>query len=161
QFRDVPQGDRPPDDHADMSQAGAPQLLQHLRNQGPVGTAQEAQAEPVGVLVGDGADDRFRRLPEPGIDDVETGIAQGPRHDLDAPIVSIEADLGQDDAHRRFLVRHGSLVTRGSGGSPLETRQELTTWRRHRNDRTPRPARPSLPRPWRGPGPRPAMEVPG
>ena len=59
---------------------------------------QELQAEPVGVLVGDGADDGLGRLPQAGVDDVHAGVAQGAGDDLDAAVVAVEADLGEDDA---------------------------------------------------------------
>src|SRR5207248_11512705 len=64
------------------------------------GAAEEAEAEPVGVLVGDGADDGLGRLPQPGVDDLQAGVAQGAGHHLDAAVVAVEADLGEDDAER-------------------------------------------------------------
>ena len=59
------------------------------------------EAEPVGVLVGDGADDRLGRLPQPGVNDVHAGVAQGAGHDFDAAVVAVEADLGKHDANWR------------------------------------------------------------
>ena len=50
------------------------------------------------VFVGDGPHDGFGRLPQASVDDVHAGVAQGPRHDLDAAIVAVEADLGDQDA---------------------------------------------------------------
>ncbi len=68
------------------------------RRQGHVGAAEDAEAQPVGVLVGDGADDGLRRLPQAGVDDVHAGVAQGAGHDLDAAVVAVQADLGEHDA---------------------------------------------------------------
>ena len=60
--------------------------------------AQQADSEPVGILVEGRLHDGFHRLPQAGIDHVEARIAESPRHDLDSPIVAVETDLRQDDA---------------------------------------------------------------
>ena len=59
-FGNVAFGDDAADEDADVLQAGLAQQLQDARHQRHVRAAEEAQAEPVGVLVGDGADDRLR-----------------------------------------------------------------------------------------------------
>ena len=91
-------GMMPPIEDADVAEARLAQQLEDARHQGHVGAAEDAEAEPVGVLVGDGADDGLRRLPQAGVDDVHAGVAQGAGHDLDAAVVAVEADLGEHDA---------------------------------------------------------------
>ena len=89
------------DEDARRVQAGFAQELQDARHQGHVSAAQKAQAQPVGVLVGHGADDRLGRLPEPGVDDFHAGVAEAAGDDLDAAVVAVEADLGQNNADRK------------------------------------------------------------
>ncbi len=61
--------------------------------------AKEAEAEPAGVLVGDGPDDGLGRLPQSGVDDLHAGVAsRGAATDLDAAVVAVEADFGEYDA---------------------------------------------------------------
>ena len=91
-----------------MLQAGFAEQLQDARHQRHVGAAEDAEAEPVGVLVGDGADHGLGRLPQAGVDDVHAGVAQGPGHDLDAAIMAVEPDLGQHDADGGGAVRHAN-----------------------------------------------------
>ncbi len=118
QLRDVGFGNDAADQDADVVEAGLAQQLEDARHQRHVGAGEEAQAEPVGVLVGDGADDGFGRLPQAGVDDVHAGVAQGAGHDLDAAVVAVEPDLGEDDADgngmthsRREGVWHRSCYT--------------------------------------------------
>ena len=74
-----------------------PRVLQLLRDAG---------LDHVGVLVGHGADHRLGGLPQAGVDDVQTGVAQGAGHDLDAAVVAVEADLGKHDADWSRLGSH-------------------------------------------------------
>ena len=97
-------GMMPPTSTPTCSKPGCAQHLQDARHQRHVRAAQQADAQPVGVLVGHGAHDRFGRLPQPGVDDVKARVAQGPRHDLDAAIVAVEADLGEHDSQRELSV---------------------------------------------------------
>ncbi len=60
-----------------------------------MGAAQQADPQPVGVLIEGGLDDRFNRLPEAGVDHVKARVAQAAGHDLHAPVVSVEPDLRQ------------------------------------------------------------------
>src|SRR5262249_35138142 len=84
---------------------------------------EEAESEPVGVLVGGGADDGLRRLPQPGVDDVEAGVAQGAGDDLDAAVVAVEADLGEDDANRHDTAPHGVTFSGQSKNRSTTTRK--------------------------------------
>ena len=61
-----------------MLQAGLLQKLHDARHQRQVGAAQEAEAQPVGVFIGDGANDGLGRLPETRIDDMHARVAQAP-----------------------------------------------------------------------------------
>src|SRR5262249_10594502 len=63
-----------------------------------MGPREDAEPEPVSVLVGCRTHDGLRRLPQPGVDDVHAGIAQGAGHDLDATVMAVQADLCQHDA---------------------------------------------------------------
>ena len=48
---------------------------------------------------------------KPGVDDVHAGVAQRARDDLDAAVVAVEADLGDDDADRLPGLLHGSSLS--------------------------------------------------
>src|SRR5262249_33511983 len=75
---------------------------------GHVSPAEEAQAKPIGIFVGHGADHRFGRLPQPRIDDFHAGVAKCAGDHLDATVVTIEADLGEDDADAEASSGHQS-----------------------------------------------------
>src|SRR5262249_1241084 len=90
------------DEDADMPKAGLLQELEDARDERHVSAGQQAEPEPVRILIADGAYHCFRRLPQPGVDDVQAGIAQGPRDGLDTAVVAIKADLGQDNANMAF-----------------------------------------------------------
>ena len=98
---------------------GRGEHVQDARHQRHVGAAQQADAQPIGVLVGHGADDGLGRLPQPGIDHVKAGVAQGPRDDFHAAIVAIQAHFGQHDPQRRLI----SIVdpSKAVSMSPLTT----------------------------------------
>jgi len=90
-----------------MFEAGVPQELQHARYQSHVGAAQNAEPQPVGVLVGDRAYRCLGCLPQARINDFHASVAQATRDYLDAPIMSVEADFGEDYTDGRDLIRHG------------------------------------------------------
>ena len=76
QFRHILFRNDAADQHADIPQPGLPQQLEHARHQRHVRPAQQAQAQPVGVLIGHGAHHRFGRLPQPRVDHMKARIAQ-------------------------------------------------------------------------------------
>ena len=55
-----------------------------------------AQTQPVGVFVSDGANHGLGRLPQPGVDDVHAGVAERAGDHLDAAVVAIEPDFGEN-----------------------------------------------------------------
>ena len=58
------------------------------------------------------------RLEQPGVDHLEPGVAQGPGDHLDAPVVAVEAGLGDDDSIR---AQHARDTT---GMSPVAPRRQ-------------------------------------
>ncbi len=60
-----------------------------------MGGAEHADADDVHVLVPRRADDGFWGLPEARVDDLHAGVTQRAGDDLDAAVVTVEADLGQ------------------------------------------------------------------
>src|SRR5262249_43167133 len=111
-------GDDAADQDADVAEAGVVEEPKDARHEGHVGAAEEAEAEPGGVLVGDGADDGLGRLPESGVDDVHAGVAEGAGDHLDAAVVAVEADLGQHDADRGGGCHLGSSLVVGYSKNP-------------------------------------------
>ena len=134
-------GMMPPTRTPTCSRPGLAQQLQDARHQRHVGAAEEAEAEPVGVLVGDGADDRLGRLPQAGVDDVHAGVAQGPGHDLDAAVVAVEADLGEDDRESARMCSWSTRGIRADLRSRPRRATESTTAPPRRSGRTRPPAR--------------------
>ena len=69
---------------------------------GQVGAGEDAEADDVGVLLLGGGDDLLRALPQPGVDDLHARVAQRAGHHLGAPVVAVEAGLGDQhpDASR-------------------------------------------------------------
>src|SRR6266852_3167873 len=62
--------------------------LENPRNQGEVSAAENAQAKPVSVLVSYRPNDRFGSLPQPCVDHMHAGVAQGSGDYLDAAIMA-------------------------------------------------------------------------
>jgi putative hydrolase of the HAD superfamily len=85
------------DDDGDVPAALA-HLLDDERGEGHVGAGEHGQPDRVDVLVDGGGGDGFGRLEQPGVDDLVPGVAQDAGHDLDPPVVAVEADLGDQDA---------------------------------------------------------------
>ena len=107
-----------------MSSASA--LLQQAhqaREHRHVRAGQDADADDVDVLLDRGLDDFFRRPVQSGVDDVHAGIAQRARDDLDAAIVAVEADLGDDDANG--LRRFGHCSSSADGDASVTSRSEF------------------------------------
>ena len=93
-----------------MVQPRLVEKVHHTGNKRHVGTAEDAEAEPGGVLVGDGAHHGFRRLPQASVDDLHAGVAQGAGHHLDAAVVAVQPDLGKHNANwNRFRRHEGSI----------------------------------------------------
>jgi epoxide hydrolase-like predicted phosphatase len=86
-------GDDAADDHGDVAAAFA-HLVDHEGGEGHVGAGQHGQPDGVDIFVDGGGGDRLGRLEQPGVDDLVPGVAQDAGHDLDPPVVAVEADLG-------------------------------------------------------------------
>jgi hypothetical protein len=55
------------------------------------------KADRVDVLLDRRRRDLLRALVQAGLDDLDSGVAQRPRHHLRAPVVPVKAGLGDDD----------------------------------------------------------------
>ena len=67
------------------------------RGEGQVGAGQHREADRVDVLVDRGGGDGVGCLEQAGVDDLVAGVAQDPGDDLDAAVVTVESDLGDED----------------------------------------------------------------
>src|SRR5262249_45083523 len=115
--RHVVLGDDAAHQHADVPQPGLAQEFQDARHQGHVGAGEQAEAEPVGVLVGAGADDGLGGLPQAGVDDVQAGGAEGAGDDLEAAVGAGQPARGRPAAEGSLGCRQG-CVPGGGGGEP-------------------------------------------
>jgi hypothetical protein len=57
-------------------------------------------ADEVGVLLLGGGHDGLGGLAQAEVDDLGAGVSQHAGDDLQSPVVAVEAELGQHDAHR-------------------------------------------------------------
>ena len=73
--------------------------LEHAREHRHVRAGQDADADDVDVLLDRGVDDFLRRAVQARVDDVHAGVAQRARDDLDAAVVAVEPDLGDEHAN--------------------------------------------------------------
>ncbi len=66
-----------------------------------MGAREHRESDDVDVFLDGGDRHRLRGLEESGVDDLHAGVAQESRDDLDAAVVSIESDLGDQhpDGH--------------------------------------------------------------
>ncbi len=87
-----------------MSDTHLAQLRHDQRRERHVRARQHRQPDRVDVLVDGRGRDRVGRLEQPGVDHLEAGVAQDARHDLHPAVVSVETDLGDQDA----LTRHAA-----------------------------------------------------
>jgi hypothetical protein len=106
QSRDIGLRNNATDHDLDVSQSGFLEQIQNPRHESEMSAAKEAEAEPLGVLIGHGPYHCFRRLPQPCVDDVHARVAQASRYDLDASVVTIQPYLGEDDAEWCDRLRH-------------------------------------------------------
>ena len=56
------------------------------------------KADNIGVFLQRSIDDLFGSLPQPGIDDFETGIAKGAGNHFRTTVMPVKAGFGNDDA---------------------------------------------------------------
>ena len=74
------------------------------RRERHVRARQHRQPDRVDVLVDGRRRDGVGRLEQPGVDHLEAGVAQDARHDLHPAVVSVETDLGDQNALTRHRV---------------------------------------------------------
>src|SRR5512135_2152099 len=119
--RDVLLGDDAAGDDEDVLAAALLQELQDLREERVVGAREDREADDVHVLLDRGRRDLLGRLAQPRVDDLHAGVAQRARDDLGAPVVAVEARLGDQDPNRsghRAAVYQSMIAT----GSPTRSR---------------------------------------
>ena len=75
-----------------------------------MGAREHRQADGIDVLIDGRSGNGLRCLEEPGVDHLIAGIAQDAGDDLDAAVVAVETDLGDEDA----LAGH-QIVDPGTG----------------------------------------------
>src|SRR5262245_37213724 len=73
------------------------QQLQHALEEIVVGAGQHAEPDGVRVFLHRGGHHLLGRLVQAGVDNLEAGVAQRSGHDLGAPVVTVEARLGDDN----------------------------------------------------------------
>src|SRR5262245_21708021 len=107
QPRNVDVRDDAPDDDEHVVEALLFEQLHDARADVHVRPRQDRQADGVGVFLERGADDLLGGLAEAGVDDLHPRVAQRAGDDLGAPIVPVEARLGDDDSNLSHVVRSG------------------------------------------------------
>ena len=79
---------------------GRPQAVQDLRDERQVSSGQKRKSNCVGVLLDDRLHDLLGRLVQPGVDDLEAGVAKRPGDHLRPAVVAVQTRLRHDDAIR-------------------------------------------------------------
>jgi hypothetical protein len=87
------------DENPDMLKTRFPQELQDTGNEREMGAAEKAETQPIRIFIFNGANHGFGRLPKAGINDLHTRITKRPRYHLDATVMAIETDFGEDHAN--------------------------------------------------------------
>ncbi len=136
-------GDGAAEQDRDGACAGAAQQCNDTRDERVVSAAEDAEADGVHVLFNGGFDDGFRGFAQAGVDDLHAGVAEGVDDDARATVVSVEADLGDEDADgARGVLAGGGLgriglhtavnsITAGAGwGSGMVCLQRASLHRR-------------------------------
>ncbi len=89
--------DRSADDDEHVVAPVLAETVEDLGHERHVRAGEDRDPDGVGVLLHGRLDDLLRRLVEAGVDDLHAGVAERPRDDLRAPVVSVETGLGDDD----------------------------------------------------------------
>src|SRR5262249_50891550 len=98
-------------DHGNVAGVSCAQRVDGAPGQREVRTRQNAQADERDILLQGDRHDVLDALPNPGVDDLESGVAKRARHDLGAAIVPVEAGLGHQNPR-------GHQKTTGCWNSP-------------------------------------------
>jgi epoxide hydrolase-like predicted phosphatase len=83
-------------DHGDVAPAAA-HLPHDEGSEREVGAGEHRETDGVDVFVDGGGGDGFGGLEQARVDHLVAGVAEDPSHHFDAPIVSVEAHLGDQD----------------------------------------------------------------
>src|SRR5215468_2075543 len=100
QFGDVGIGDDAAAEHGDVRGVAFGEQFEYPAELGHVRAGQDRQPDRVGVFLECGCHDLLRGLVQPGVDHLYSGVTKRPRHDLGAPVVPVQARLGDDDPDR-------------------------------------------------------------
>ena len=106
------------DDEIRPADLGA--LLEEARHEHEVGVAHHRARDHIDVLVAGGDREAAGRLPEAGVDDVGTAVAEEPGDELDAAVMAVEPGLAQE--HPRTMVEIAAAVDLGKRGGGVEGR---------------------------------------
>ena len=91
-------GDHAATEHEHVVEIAGGEFLDHAGKQREVRARQQRQPDGVGVLLEHGLGDLLGGLVQPGVDHLETVVAQRPRDRLGAAVVPVESGLGDDDS---------------------------------------------------------------
>src|SRR5215469_8153489 len=98
ELRDVGLRDDAAAEHRDIGRVLLGQQLDHPGEQRHVRAGQDRQPDRGGVLLDRRRHDLLRRLVQPGVDDLDPGITQGPGDHLRAAVVAVQPGLRDDHA---------------------------------------------------------------
>jgi hypothetical protein len=104
----------------------------HAGHDGVVCTGEDAQTDAVDVFLEGGVDDHLRRLPEAGVDNLHTGVAQRPGDDLGSSVVAVQARLGDQDTDRYTIWGWGGFRHRTEENTTEGAARERTGTTSHR-----------------------------
>jgi hypothetical protein len=105
------------DASADDGDIGRTQIAEGSGQDGDereVGAGEDRYPDDVDILVDGDARHLLRGEMEAAVHHLHASIAQGPRHDAGTAVVSIEADLGDQDADRSAYPRWISALAHGA-----------------------------------------------
>src|SRR5262245_29674470 len=127
---DVTRGNDTPDDHRDVAGVLRPQPLDNPAGQQQMRAREYREADDVDVLLDRLADDLFRRPLEPGVNDLEAGVAQRVRHHFGAAVVAVEPRLRNQDSCPTRAAAHAGRNAGSQRALPLGSSATLSGERR-------------------------------
>ena len=123
-------------EHEHVADAPLGAAARRRGEQREVRAREDRQPDGVGVLLERGLGDLLGRLVQARVDHLEAGIAQRPGDHLRAPIVTVEAGLGDDDA---VAPLHGRALPVDGLGAFADGRTRIAIGARCRSSRPVRP----------------------
>src|SRR5216110_2442705 len=123
---DIARRDDAANDDPDLGGAVRAQAVDDPAREDEVGAREHRQPDDVHVLLNRRLHDLLWRPLEPGVDDLDPGVAERLRHDLRAAVVAVEPRLGDQSFHassrRRPRTRPPSTVSRPTATGRLKRR---------------------------------------